>query len=168
MQRTIEFEKIVKANMKRAYFTALGLLGSHDDAMDASQQAFIKAYNHFDKFDASKNFFTWYYKILKNVCLNMIRNKKNKKEDSIFEERFINSSAENEFEILEEKENIKLIEKTIYQLPEDEREILILREFNGMSYKEISEMLNIPSGTVMSKLFYARKKLSIKLKKTML
>jgi RNA polymerase sigma-70 factor (ECF subfamily) len=64
-----EFEKLVKANMKRAYYTALGILGSHDAAMEISQEAFIRVYRNFDKYDRQKNFFTWYYKILKISAL---------------------------------------------------------------------------------------------------
>jgi RNA polymerase sigma-70 factor, ECF subfamily len=74
-----EFERLVKQNMKRAYFVALGFLGSHDSAMEVSQEAFIRAYRHFNKFDKSRNFFTWHYKILKNLCLNFIRDNKKKR-----------------------------------------------------------------------------------------
>jgi RNA polymerase sigma-70 factor, ECF subfamily len=73
-----EFERLVKQNMKRAYFVALAFLGSHDSAVEVSQEAFIRAYRHFNKFDKSKNFFTWYYKILKNLGLNFIRDGKKK------------------------------------------------------------------------------------------
>jgi len=69
----MEFENLVKANMKRAYFVALGFLGSRDDAVEISQEAFIRAYRNFKKFDSTKSFFTWYYRILKNLCLNFIR-----------------------------------------------------------------------------------------------
>ena len=68
-----EFEMLVKQNMKPAYFSALGLLGSHDAAMDVTQEAFIRAYKNYKNYNNEKKFFTWYYRILKNLCLNFIR-----------------------------------------------------------------------------------------------
>src|SRR3989304_626021 len=99
-----EFEVLVKNNMKRAYFSALGLLGSHDSAMDISQEAFIRAYRNFNKYDPKRKFFTWYYKILKNLCLNFIRDNKSRKEENYLEDKYFDNvlSAEekNEFEHL--------------------------------------------------------------------
>jgi len=162
-----EFEVLVKNNMKRAYFSALGFLGSHDAAMDVSQEAFIRAYRSFDKYDSKKNFFTWYYKILRNLCLNFIRDNKNRKEEFFLESRKDVVSRNNPGQNLEEKEELEMLHDAINQLETEDREIIILREFEGYSYEEISEMLNLPAGTVMSRLFYARKKLAENLKRLM-
>jgi len=155
-----EFERLVKKYMKRAYYTALGFLGSHDLAKDASQEAFIKAYGNFNKYERDKNFFTWYYKILKNHCLNAIRNKKNKKEESYLEIKNEEDGSQNPLDKLETKEIKTLVEKALNKLSFEKREIIILKEFEGKSYNEISELLEIPAGSVMSRLFYARKELS--------
>jgi len=154
-----EFELYVKTNMKRAYFSALGFVGTHDDAMEISQRAFINAYKHFDKFDSSRNFFTWYYKILKNLCLNFLRDSKSRKEVSFieFEDEL---TAENQSDQFERKEQVTILEAALSRLSTNDREIIILKEFQNFSYKEIAETLEIPIGSVMSKLFYARKKLS--------
>lgn len=159
-QQKTDFEMLVKQNMKRAYFVALGFLGSHESALDVSQEAFIRAYRHFDKFDKNRNFFTWYYKILKNLCLNFIRDNKNRKQENYLELRNNTSVSDSPENILEEKELRQNLYDAIDKLSNDEREILMLREFEGMSYAEISELLNIPEGTVMSRLYYTRKKLS--------
>ncbi|MBI9072174.1 MAG: sigma-70 family RNA polymerase sigma factor [Melioribacteraceae bacterium] len=160
--RKEEFTLLMKQNMKPAYFSALSILGQHDEAMDVSQEAFIRAYNYFDKYDRNKKFFTWYYKILKNLCLNRIRDTKNKRESDL--ESFSNllsiESAEETY-INEELKN--KVSEALLDLKPEEREILILREFENFSYKDIAELLNIPEGSVMSKLFYTRKKLSKKL-----
>jgi RNA polymerase sigma-70 factor, ECF subfamily len=156
-----EFEILVKKNMKRAYFSALAIIGSHDAAMDLSQEAFVKAYKHFNKFDRSMNFFTWYYKILRNLCLNFIRDSKRKREISFIKAENI---FEESFESYEREELKRNLEESLMELNEENREIISLKEFELMSYKEISEALEIPIGTVMSKLFYARKKLAGKLK----
>ncbi len=162
-----EFEVLVKDNMKRAYFSALGFLGSHDAAMDVSQEAFIRAYRNFNKYDTKRNFFTWYYKILRNLCLNFIRDNKNRNEEYFFESRKYENSRNNPGQNLEEKEELEMLHAAINQLETDDREIIFLREFESYSYEEISEMLNLPAGTVMSRLFYARKKLAEKMKRLM-
>lgn len=155
-----EFSELVNSNMKRAYFSALGLLGTHDEAMEASQEAFIRAMRHFDRFDRTKKFFTWYYRILKNLCLNKIRDKKRLNHVElleILETSNTNDNAEAKMEQTELKENV---EEALMQLDPDDREIIILKEFENYSYKEIAELVDIPIGTVMSRLFYARKKLA--------
>ena len=156
----MEFERLVKKYMKRAYYTALGFLGSHDLAMDASQEAFIRAYRNFNKFDKNKNFFAWYYKILKNHCLNTIRNKKNKREESYIEIKNESDEADNPLQNIEKKESTKQLEDALKKLSFEKREIIILKEFEDKTYNEISELLDIPVGSVMSRLFYARKELS--------
>lgn len=159
-----EFELLVKANMKRAYFTALGILGSHDAAMEISQEAFIRAYKHFNKFDRNKNFFTWYYKILKNLCLNTIRNEKRRKQESFLEYENSKLTSEDLLKEYEKNEALQKLQEAMLKLDFEAREIIVLKVFEGLSYNEIAEMLNIPAGSVMSRLFYARKKLADKLK----
>ncbi len=152
------FENYVKGNMKRAYFSALSILGNHDDAMELSQEAFLRAYRYFPSFDKSKKFFTWYYKILRNLCLNSIRDNKNRKEVALLE----NLASETTIGSSIEKNELKaIVESALMKLEPDDREILTLKEFENHSYKEIAELLNIPIGTVMSKLFYSRKKLAV-------
>lgn len=128
-EQVSEFEQLVKQNMKRAYFVALGFLGSHDSAMEVSQEAFIRAYRHFNKFDKSRNFFTWYYKILKNLCLNFIRDNKKMKKVEFLEIRTRDLSIEGPDKILEEKELQQRLQKSINLPNEVECGIIILREF---------------------------------------
>lgn len=161
----VEFEVLVKQNMKRAYFSALGILGSHDAAMDVSQEAFVRAYRNFRKYDSKRNFFTWYYKILRNLCLNFIRDKKNRREEVIFEPVISRQNSKLPEQIVEENQLSEMLHDTINKLDKEDREIIILREFENYSYDKISEMLNIPVGTVMSRLFYARKKLAAQMKR---
>ncbi len=157
-----EFEKLVRLNMKKAYFAALGIVGGHDAAMDISQEAFIRAYKHFGEFDQSRSFFPWYYKILRNLCLNFIRDKKRKKETSYEDYIAIEFESSSPAMEIENEERRKQIEKTLNALSFEDREVLILKEFQGYSYKEISDFLEIPQGTVMSRLFYARKRFASK------
>ena len=160
-----EFEMLVKQNMRRAYFSALGLLGSHDAAMDVTQEAFIRAYRNFKSFNGEKKFFTWYYSILKNLCLNFIRDRKRKNETEYIEFKENEHSQSKPGEAIENKELVEKLQEAIEELDFDDREVIILKEFEDHTYNEIAEILNIPVGSVMSRLFYARKKLAVKLKR---
>lgn len=158
------FEVLVKQNMKRAYFSAFGILGSHDAAMELSQQAFIRAYRNFNKFDVTKNFFTWYYKILRNLCFNYIRDSNRNRMENIFDLEDVSVDPIYQFEQNELKE---LLSNSFLQLKAEDREILVLKEFENLSYKEIADALNIPIGSVMSRLYNARKKLAEIMKRKM-
>jgi len=149
--------------MERAYFSAFAILGNHDDAMELSQLAFMRAYKNFDSFDPHRKFFTWYYKILRNLCLNFIRDNKNRKELFFVDNIQYKEESNVQFEI-EKSEEIDKVRKGLAELDQTDREIIILKEFENYSYKEIAEMLEIPIGSVMSKLHYARKKLAEKIK----
>ncbi len=161
----MEFEKIVKKNMRKGYYAALNFVGAHDEALELSQQAFVKAFKNFNKFDKSKNFFVWYYTILKNLCLNYLRdNKKKISIDLIIEHKA--EESESNPQLAAERNNLKeLVQKALFELDAEDREIIMLREFENYSYKEIAEILQLPEGTVMSRLFYARKKLAKKLER---
>jgi RNA polymerase sigma-70 factor (ECF subfamily) len=159
-----EFSEYVKINMKRAYFTALGFLGNHDDALDASQMAFVQAHKNFDKYDRGKKFFTWYYKILKNICLNILRYKKRHPKFDLVEANLSEFTSKSEVTTLEFNELKNKLNQALFFLNPLDRGIVILKEFENYTYKEISDILDIPIGTVMSKLFYARKKLAERLK----
>jgi RNA polymerase sigma-70 factor (ECF subfamily) len=99
--------------------------------------------------------------------LNFIRDNKNRKEEFFLEHKKYEDSHNNPEQTLEEKEEIEMLRVAINQLETEDKEIIVLREFEGYSYEEISEMLNLPAGTVMSRLFYARKKLAEKMKRLM-
>lgn len=157
------FEEIVRLYMPDAYLTALGFVGNEDDAKDLSQEAFIKIYRARKSFDASRPFYPWFYKILKNHCLNFIKRFMKKSEalyynDAPGQERFASPNP-SPIEQLEKRERHAILKIAIDRLSDDHREIIVLKNFKGYSYKEISEILQVPIGTVMSRLYYARKML---------
>ena len=161
------YSVLVRENMKRAYFTALGLTGSHDSALDLSQDAFVRAYRSIHKFDSDRKFFTWYYQILRNLCFNHLRDRaRHAQPFSEIGEYQLNSivdSSQNTSDQVDQKEMKKLLWQAIESLKPREREIIILKDFQDMAYKEIAESLNCPIGTVMSRLSNARKTLKEKL-----
>jgi len=158
---------LVDRYMQRAYYTALGFVGNRDHAMDLSQDAFVKAFRAIKKIDENRQFFTYFYRILRNLCLNFIRDKKRHARpfSEIGETQYkrIASQESNPAMAFEMQEQKELVWAAIHQLKPDQKEIIILKEFRDYSYQEIAELLDIPIGTVMSRLYHARKSLKNKL-----
>jgi RNA polymerase sigma-70 factor (ECF subfamily) len=149
--------------MKHAYYIALGLVGSHDAAMDLSQEAFVRAFYSLENFNPERKFFTWYYQILKNLSFNYLRD--HHRRAASFSEigetavsQLVDSSA-NLSQQVEQNELKEILWRGINTLKPPDREIIILKDFQEMSYKEIAEILKCPVGTVMSRLYNARKAL---------
>lgn len=153
---------IVKKYMKKAYFVALGLVGDSNDALDLSQTAFIKAYRSLSSFDQKRPFLPWFYAILRNLCLNFIKRKK-----SIFIIPLKEGAESDIFPGRKDyQEDVKeIVSKAISSLSYEERELILLKYFQEYSYKEMAQILNCPVGTIMSRLYYARKKLKRNLEK---
>ncbi len=143
---------IVRSYMRKAYYIALGFVKSEEDALDVSQDAFIKAYKYIDKFKSGSPFFPWFYRILKNRCLDWIKGNKNLSRTPI-EDLHLASPEDMDDQVKME------LWKSIEKLSVDHREIIILRYFHDYSYKEIAEIIEKPLGTVMSGLYYAKKRL---------
>jgi len=156
------FEELVRMHMSDAYLVALGFTGNPDDARDLSQDAFIKAFEARKKFDPKRPFYPWFYRVLKNHCLNFIQRRRKRWESLHHEdgtdERFA-SSESTPLEKMEKGERVRVVRAAIERLSFEHREIIVLKNFRGHSYQEISEILDIPMGTVMSRLYYARKML---------
>lgn len=143
---------IVKKYMKSAYYIALSFVHNHQDALDLSQEAFIKAFRKIKRFDTEKTFFPWFYKLMKNLCLDHLRKRQRRSEVPLEGiEAFRDERQESEIQ--------EALWKAIAKLPFEQRELIILRYFQQLSYKELSEMTGKPIGTVMSSLYYAKKRL---------
>lgn len=157
------YEALVRYYMADAYLVAYGFVGDPEDARDLSQDAFIKAYQARDSFDANRPFYPWLYRILKNHCLNFLKRGSRRAGSLCFDdnpdrERFA-ASTPTPLQDLEREERKKIVQAAIGLLSEDHREIIVLKNFKDYSYAEIAELLDIPVGTVMSRLYYARKSL---------
>ena len=166
------FEHLVKRHMHRAYFIALGFVGQHDDALDLSQEAFVRMYRHRKRFDPRRPFFPWFYQVLKNLCFNWLRRRKAQRYTSLEELRERNGEFESrdsfDPNLIAGRDALKdAVWKAMFELEPHEREIIILRHFENLSYREISEVLLCKEGTVMSRLYYARRALRAKLQKAL-
>lgn len=164
------FGVLVEKYKQRAYYTALALVGGHEDALDISQEAFVRAYRAVAKFQPSQSgFFTWYYKILRNLCANFLRDRaKRARPFSEIDEskNFLSEIPDENYDptVIAERNELKdAVWRAISSLNAPEREIIMLRDFQEMPYKEIAAALDCPIGTVMSRLFNAREHLRKKL-----
>jgi len=157
------FEVLVRHYMTDAYLTAYGFVGNAEDARDLSQEAFIKVYQARESFDAQRPFYPWFYRVLKNHCLNFLKRGRRPMmplyyEDNPERERFP-ANTPTPLDTLEQEERRRMMRVAVAMLSDDHREIIVLKNFKGCSYKEISETLDVPMGTVMSRLYYARRAL---------
>lgn len=172
------FQQLVEQLKRPAYYHALALSGHAEDAMDISQEAFIRAWQSISKFRPSDPFYPWYYTILKRVALNVLRSRQRRAESSL--EELAGELAPDHDSVLTwtvngahsvmSPELTRISEQTscqvnraLRQLSVDEREIICLKDMHDYAYKDIALMLSIPVGTVMSRLYTARTRLRQKL-----
>ena len=161
------FESLVLANQKQVYNLALRMVGNEEDALDISQEAFLKAYTSLEQFRGDSKFSVWLYRLTSNLCIDFIRSKKRRPtvslgyadendEDQELEIPDLRFSPETE---LEKRELRQQVAAGLEALPAEYRQILILREIHGLSYEEIGQVLSLEAGTVKSRIFRARKRL---------
>lgn len=160
-------KKLVDKYKKRAYYLALGMVGNKDEAFDISQEAFIRVYKSAGRFESGRKFFPWFYSIVVNLCKDclMRRSKKESREMNLDDASYFLVSDSNPEAAVIKDEQARDIRKAIMELDFEDREIIMLKHFKDYSYEEIAALLKIPKGTVMSRLYYARKKLAKRLAK---
>ncbi len=162
------FEDLIKDYKKTAYNIALRVLRNVEDAEDASQEALIKVYKNIQNFNMQSSFKSWMYRIVVNTCIDFKR-KKNLNAFSIDEniklggdkefQREIADNSNNPDSLIEKNFNNKLINDAVNKLEDDFKIIITLRDIQGFSYNEISEILSCNLGTVKSRLSRARRNL---------
>ena len=161
------FEKLVTEYEKAVYAIALRMTGNAEDAADMTQETFIKAYNSLQSFRGESKFSVWLYRIASNVCLDFLRSRSRKPtvslsvEDDEGEETELDIADESQSpeQLLERGLTRDAVRRGLEALPPDYRQILLLREIQGLSYEEIADTLSIEVGTVKSRIFRARKRL---------
>ena len=156
------FQTLVERYRKNAYLYAAGMVGNQDDAYDLSQEAFVRAYKNLNRFNPVYQFKTWFFHILSNICKNYLRQRTNR--SGVVTSTELTSVAvaprtARPDVLFEADVRKKAIWDCINGLPEKFREIIILCHFQDMSYEQIAGILDIPRGSVMSRLYYARVKL---------
>jgi len=161
------FEDLVIANQKNVYNLALKMTRNEDDALDISQEAFVKAYQQLKNFRGDSRFSVWLYRLTYNLCIDFLRKKPKANIIPLTYEEDGGESTPLEIPDLRDlpedsairSETRKTIAEGINELAEDHREVLVMREVTGMSYEEMATTLNVSIGTVKSRLARARMKL---------
>ncbi len=163
------FKELVEAYQRKVYGICMGMLKDPADSKDVSQEVFIKVFRYLDSFNQESSFYTWLYRITVNKCIDFIRKQKRKREVDYDDGILKDEEVEGDEELLPSRLGLhpdreygrkelraKMLE-ALNELSEKHRTILILREVEGLSYDEMAEVLSISKGTVMSRLYHARR-----------
>lgn len=164
------FGVLVKHYQKRAYSIAYGFLGNREDALETAQDSFVKAFKAMNRFDTSFPFYPWFYRIVKNTCLNRIKKKKRRGESSLDLIMDKGVDFEGKEKAPDHRASLGELRHTLNgaleRVSASHREIITLRHIQELSYTEIADCLGIPKGTVMSRLHGARNSLKKALETT--
>jgi RNA polymerase sigma-70 factor, ECF subfamily len=166
------FGEIVRRWERKIFALCFGMLGREDDARDACQEAFIAAYRNLSNFRGEAKVSSWLHRIAVNQCLTIKRRQKTRAEDFIDDEdgseerTFVASPHHSPAKKAEKGERLALVRQAVGALPSDLRQVIVMKEFEEMTFQEISETLELPLSTVKSRLYTALKQLRMKLERT--
>lgn len=161
------FQELVSRYHQKIYVVIVGLLRNREDALEVAQETFFRAYRKIKSFQGGSSFYTWLYRIAVNMAIDTQRRQKRnpldfrETMDGLFEEQ--NEVARDPFSDVHDRELREKLVSAINDLTPEHKAVIILRTVEGLSYKDIGEILGCSEGTVMSRLHYARKKLQEKL-----
>jgi len=164
----VAFEELVARHRDKVYARAYSVVRNEDEAIDLSQEAWVKAWQRLKQFQGDSSFSTWITRITINLCLDHLRRRKRHPTDSLDGmndeaggvERYMPPVMVNPTERLERQELRVRIDAAMDKLSDAHRTVLVLHEFEQMEYKKIAEVMGCSIGTVMSRLFYARRRLA--------
>ena len=162
------FEELVARHRDKIYARAYSMMRNEDEALDLSQDAWVRGWQRLGQFQGDASFVTWMIRIVINLCLDQLRKLKRKRAESLEAleeesggvERQMPVTTPNPTEGLERAELRMRIDRALAQLSQEHRTVLVLHEFEQMEYKEISRQMKCSIGTVMSRLFYARRRMA--------
>ena len=163
----LAFKKLVLRHQRRAFAIALGLLRDEQDAREVVQEAFLRVHRGLDSFHGGSSFFTWLYRIVTNLSIDLIR-KPSRRDAELDESREIDEAdipllsrieGADPLDAIRRGEIRNKLEAALEALPVYHRGVIVMREVEGMSYEEMAEAMGVSKGTIMSRLFHARQKL---------
>ncbi|HEY9172325.1 MAG TPA: sigma-70 family RNA polymerase sigma factor [Verrucomicrobiae bacterium] len=162
------FENLVARHRDKIYARAYSMMRNEEEAIDLSQEAWVKGWQRLNQFQGESSFATWMTRITINLCLDALRRQKRQRAESIEAmdeesggvERHLPVITQNPTERLERAELRSRIDAALGKLSDAHRTVLVLHEFEGMEYKLIAQTMRCSIGTVMSRLFYARRRLA--------
>src|SRR5215510_13464219 len=162
------FEELVARHRDKVYARAYSMMRNEEEAIDLSQEAWVKGWQRLNQFQGESSFGTWMTRIVINLCLDQLRKQKRQRSESIEAMNEETGGVERQMPVvtinptagLERAELRQRIDKALSQLSHEHRTVIVLHEFEEMEYKEIAKTMGCSIGTVMSRLFYARRKMA--------
>jgi RNA polymerase sigma-70 factor (ECF subfamily) len=151
--RTEAFGDLVRQYQSQAIGHALTLLGNLPDALDAVQDAFVAAYQALGRFDASRKFYPWFYTILRHRCYKVLTARQRRPVTDIDDVQLLALPADEAW-----GDETAAVQRVLPELAPEDRELLVLKHLDGLTYKELAQRLGVPAGTVMSRLYHARRR----------
>lgn len=160
------FEELVKRYQKKVYNTTYRMMGNREDANDLAQEAFLRVYRKLDRFKGNSSFSTWLFTVTTNLCRDEMRKRQRRLQTTSLSEKERNIPDEmmSPEDLSLQRELRDKLQQVIDKLPNKHREVIILREFQGLSYDEIAEVTGVSMGTVKSRLSRARRSIKQELK----
>jgi RNA polymerase sigma-70 factor (ECF subfamily) len=153
------YEPLVRAYERPALRAAVSLLGDPDEARDAVQDSFVRAYQALDKFDLERPFAPWFFRILRNTCRDRLRLRKPRFELSALDRALTTEEGDGPERNQERGAARTLLWRGLERIGAEHREVLVLKEIDGFSYAELAGALEVPEGTIASRLYHARRAL---------
>jgi RNA polymerase sigma-70 factor (ECF subfamily) len=169
----IAFRSLYDKYNRRVFAVALGVVKNQEDALDVVQEAFIKVHKHIGSFQGTSSFYTWLYRIAMNLAIDQVRKRRKVVEldDAIHKDDTASGGAflpqtvhDNPSKTVSRRELSTEIQAALDTLPEYHRAVILLREVEDLSYEEMAKVLKVPKGTIMSRLFHARRKMQEQLR----
>ncbi len=152
------FPQLLALYHPRVHRAALGMLGDEQEAREVAQEALLKAWAARSRYDSSRPFYPWLYTIVRNACRDALARRSHRAYAGLDTERLA-SARPNALALLDAKEARQRVRRAMDRLRPEQREILAMRHFQDLSYAEIGQLLEIPQGTVMSRIYRSRKAL---------
>jgi RNA polymerase sigma-70 factor (ECF subfamily) len=165
------FRGLVERHQRRAFTLALGLVRDEDEARELVQEAFIRVYRNLDGFEGGSSFYTWLYRIITNLSIDLLR-KPGRQTVDLDEARLAAVEGDdanfpilgrydgaNPIDVMGRREIAKRLQLALDELPSYHRAVIVLRELEGQSYEDMAKILGVSKGTIMSRLFHARQRL---------
>src|SRR5256714_2696498 len=164
----VAFEELVARHRDKIYARAYSMMRNEEEAVDLSQEAWVKGWQRLKQFQGESSFGTWLTRIVINLCLDQLRRQKRQRTESIEAMAEDSGGVERQMPVitpnptagLERHELRQRIDRALGQLSYEHRTVMVLHEFEEMEYKEIAKSMGCSIGTVMSRLFYARRKMA--------
>lgn len=155
----LPFETLLAEHAIRVYGAALGFMRDEQEAREMAQDALLKAWSARERYDRARPFYPWLYRIVRNTCLDALDRRRHRALPGLDQERVAGEHAD-PGERMDQARDVHRMQVAMRTLPQPQREVLSLRHLQGLSYAQMAEVLDVPEGTVMSRLYRARKALA--------